>query len=269
MIKKRIIVDNTITDVIKITKKTISQLKGKIVFHDETKADKCVYKWDYNHLNQIISFRTLIKPFRNKVTIETSVESETSDQLNETFLVDYFHNQLFLHPKIKGPNTNDKNEDDIGYLDNAESKNTSQINNNSVNKLKETKVNKSRVTKIENNPNSLPYIILFVVIFLIFCFTQSGGCSNNFGSENNQTKIENNPLDNSVYQVEHFLKKEYLKDPDSYESINWSKVIELNENKFMVRHKFRARNGYGGYSIEEKIFYLDGQGNIIDISDVE
>lgn len=268
MIKKSIIVHNKINEVSEITKETIVQLKGKIVFLDETKADKCIFKWDYNHLNEIISFKTLIKPFREKVKIETSIENETTNKLNETFLVDNFHNQLFLHPKTKGLITYDKYQDENDYLDDTENKKTIQVNDKLAIKSKVTKVNKSKVNKVENKTNSLPFIIFFVIVFLIFCFTQSGGCSNNFDKEETHSKIENSPLDNSVYQVERYLKNEYLKDPDSYESINWSNVQELNENKFMVRHKYRAKNSYGGYTIEEKIFCLDGDGNIIDIRDV-
>jgi hypothetical protein len=30
----------------------------------------------------------------------------------------------------------------------------------------------------------------------------------------------------------------------------------------MVRHKYRAKNGFGGYMVEERIFMLDSTGNV-------
>ena len=74
-------------------------------------------------------------------------------------------------------------------------------------------------------------------------------------------KISNSPWDGSVYQVEKYLKAN-LKDPDSYEGMEWGKVIENNSN-FIVRHKYRARNSFGGYVVEEYIFTLNIDGIII------
>ena len=37
----------------------------------------------------------------------------------------------------------------------------------------------------------------------------------------------------------------------------------------MVRHKFRAKNGFGGYNVENKVFYLDSQGVVVDYRDFE
>jgi len=38
--------------------------------------------------------------------------------------------------------------------------------------------------------------------------------------------------------------------------------------KYWVRHKYRAKNSFGGYVIENKIFYLDEQGNVVGEKDV-
>jgi hypothetical protein len=75
-------------------------------------------------------------------------------------------------------------------------------------------------------------------------------------------KIQNSAWDGSVWQVEDYLKKN-LKDPKSYESIEWSKVIE-DGDKYRVLHKYRAKNSFGGYVIEECIFTLDEDGNVIE-----
>lgn len=78
----------------------------------------------------------------------------------------------------------------------------------------------------------------------------------------NLPKIENSAWDGSVYQVKNYLKKN-LKDPDSYEGIEWSKVQENSNGTYTVRHKYRARNSFGGMVIENWVFELDENGNVI------
>lgn len=82
--------------------------------------------------------------------------------------------------------------------------------------------------------------------------------------EKDGIKVENSSFDSSVSQIKKYLKKN-LKDPDSYESIEWGKVIE-NENGYIVRHKYRAKNSFGGYAVENNVFHLDLKGNVIDVS---
>lgn len=77
-------------------------------------------------------------------------------------------------------------------------------------------------------------------------------------------KVENSSIDGSVSQVKRYLKNN-LKDPNSYESIEWSNVVET-DNGYTVRHKYRAKNSMGGYVIENQIFYLDFQGNVTSVS---
>lgn len=118
------------------------------------------------------------------------------------------------------------------------------------------------------------FVIGFTIIVACIVLWMAGGHSISWlftPSTTNtatQQKIQNSPWDASVYQVENYLKRNYLKDPDSYQSIEWGKVVELNSDKYVVRHKYRARNSYGGYVVEEKLFVLDAEGNIIDTKDV-
>lgn len=85
--------------------------------------------------------------------------------------------------------------------------------------------------------------------------------------------VFNSKWDASVQQVEDYLKNKYLNDPDSYKAISWSEVFKLNDTKeigfpcYQVRHKYRAKNAFGGYVTEEKLFKLDYQGNIVDVRD--
>lgn len=76
-------------------------------------------------------------------------------------------------------------------------------------------------------------------------------------------KVENSSWDGSVYQVKEYLKRE-LKDPDSYESIEWTDVQNTDDG-YTVRHKYRAKNSFGGYVIENQTFFLDYGGNVTNV----
>lgn len=73
--------------------------------------------------------------------------------------------------------------------------------------------------------------------------------------------VSNSAWDSSVWQVEKWLKKN-LKDPGSFEAIEWSPVAKTADG-FVVRCKYRAKNSFGGYVIEDRIFKLDKSGNVI------
>lgn len=78
------------------------------------------------------------------------------------------------------------------------------------------------------------------------------------------TEVKNSSWDGSVSQVVKYLKNN-LKDPNSYESIEWGNVTET-DNGYVVRHKYKAKNSFGGYVIEHQLFYIDWQGNITSVS---
>lgn len=72
----------------------------------------------------------------------------------------------------------------------------------------------------------------------------------------------NSPIDGSVFGVVQYLKSGYLNDPDSYQSVAWGKVVQEN-GMWKVWHRYRARNGFGGYRVEEMVFFLDDNGRVI------
>jgi len=80
-----------------------------------------------------------------------------------------------------------------------------------------------------------------------------------------QVTVTNSGWDGSVWQVEHYLKY-VLKDPDSFQAIEWGRVGRL-ETGFLVRCRYRAKNSFGGYVIEEKLFEMDKNGDVISVSD--
>lgn len=71
-------------------------------------------------------------------------------------------------------------------------------------------------------------------------------------------KPENSEWDAAVRPVTKYLET-HLKDPNSVEYIGWSPVHLCHvEGKpfWRVRAKYRAKNSFGGYVIEEKLFYM-------------
>lgn len=83
--------------------------------------------------------------------------------------------------------------------------------------------------------------------------------------EKERDPVFNSAYDNSVYQVERYLKQT-LRDPDSYQGIQWSSVMrDTTLNVFFVSHKYRAKNGFGGYNVESHVFVMDLLGNVIEV----
>lgn len=74
--------------------------------------------------------------------------------------------------------------------------------------------------------------------------------------------VVNSGWDGSVRQVERYVKRQLLRDPDSYQSVEWSKVQRQGEG-YIVRHTFRAKNGFGGYEVATYGFVLDSLGNVV------
>ena len=83
-------------------------------------------------------------------------------------------------------------------------------------------------------------------------------------TQQGNAKVENSSWDGSVSQVKKYLKST-LKDPDSYKSVEWGNVVKTN-NGYMVRHKYKAKNSFGGYVMENNVFYLDFSGNVTSVA---
>ena len=78
--------------------------------------------------------------------------------------------------------------------------------------------------------------------------------------------VKNNKWNGGVKQVEDYLERT-LRDPDSYESIEWSEV-KRKDDGYYVRHKYRAKNGFGGYVVTNQLFHLDFNGKVVDVKDL-
>jgi hypothetical protein len=73
--------------------------------------------------------------------------------------------------------------------------------------------------------------------------------------------VYNSSWDGSVQQVDSWLRAN-LKDPHSLEYIEWSPVEKRAGGGFMVRVKYRAKNSFGGYVVDNKVFVLDSSGAV-------
>jgi hypothetical protein len=118
-------------------------------------------------------------------------------------------------------------------------------------------------------------IALLVVIGSFSSGGSSGSSSPARSNSSSNTSISrpaemviNSAWDGSVSQVKTWLKAN-LKDPKSLECIEWSKVSKQSDGGYMVRVKYRAKNGFGGYVVENKVFFLDSTGTVLYNIDFE
>lgn len=100
---------------------------------------------------------------------------------------------------------------------------------------------------------------IFALIFVAVIVASMVERTKNGAAEQHPTV--QNAYDGSVYQVRQFLKQQ-LKDPDSYQSIDWSKVVRQSDGSYLVWHKYRAKNSFGGYVVQANQFIIDGNGNV-------
>ena len=105
-------------------------------------------------------------------------------------------------------------------------------------------------------------IIIIIIVGLVNFFYPSSSPNNSASQET----VVNSSWDGSVDQVKSWLKGN-LKDPDSLQFIEWSSVSKTNDGGFMVRVKYRAKNSFGGYVVENKVFFLNSSGTVINNAD--
>jgi len=73
--------------------------------------------------------------------------------------------------------------------------------------------------------------------------------------------VYNSPIDKSVSQVEKYIKNR-LKDPDSFEVIEWGDVVKGPDGACQVTCLYRAKNSFGAYVVEDVLIQLDKHGNV-------
>lgn len=82
---------------------------------------------------------------------------------------------------------------------------------------------------------------------------------------NQVDKLKASSWNGSVEIVEIFLKKQYLRDPESYKSVEWGKLIKISDGSFQVSHTFRAKNGFGGVNTKTILFCISNDGKNVHI----
>lgn len=70
----------------------------------------------------------------------------------------------------------------------------------------------------------------------------------------------NSSWDGGVAEVKRWLKAN-ARDPDSIEFIEWGEVRSSGSG-YEVRCKYRAKNGFGAYTVETTIFHMDSHGKV-------
>lgn len=104
-------------------------------------------------------------------------------------------------------------------------------------------------------------IIIIVIAFIVYANV----------SQKNKIKalgpVYNESYDGSVKQVKQYLNAN-LKDPSSVQYIEWGKVVKTEYGDFVVRVQYRAKNSFGTYNVERKIFALNSIGTITEVVDV-
>ena len=86
------------------------------------------------------------------------------------------------------------------------------------------------------------------------------------GDKNPSVKINpditNSSFDGSVLVCEQYIKQR-LNDRSSYESVNWTKVVETQDGLLTTTATFRAKNAFGAYILQTLTFTYTKEGTII------
>jgi len=134
-------------------------------------------------------------------------------------------------------------------------------------KVEEIKKNQQKIA----NSTGIGCAVL-VALFLVCAIVSSNSSdkAGNYQSSKSSSYevVKNSEWDGSVRQVESWLKAN-LKDPKSLEFIEWSPVTKKADGGYFVRVKYRAKNSFGGYVVENKLFFLDSAGNIVRSTDFQ
>ena len=77
------------------------------------------------------------------------------------------------------------------------------------------------------------------------------------------TKIEVKS-NGTIVPVANYLKNT-LNDPNSYQPIEWSRIIETDKGEYSVRHRYRAKNAFNALIVCDQVFSMDSLGNIINV----
>lgn len=124
-------------------------------------------------------------------------------------------------------------------------------------------MNKLKKFILANRSASL--VLTFYFLVIVFILLQGTDYQPTQSTTGNYM-VENSAWDASVPAVTDYLKSN-LKDPDSFQAIEWSPVKKIESGGYMVRCKYRAKNSFGGYVVENKVFIMTTDGAITSAVD--
>jgi len=109
------------------------------------------------------------------------------------------------------------------------------------------------------DPKNAKYIIGAIIIICLIGFLVSKKDKKESVKYNDieipNSEVYNKASDNSVFQVENYLKSRH----ETYRPLQWWKVeqVDMEEGKYFVRHRYRADR-----VVYNKVFFLDSLGNV-------
>jgi hypothetical protein len=106
----------------------------------------------------------------------------------------------------------------------------------------------------------LAIILLFVIIFIVALIQGVGSKGEVIGPDGPS-------VSDARFNVILYLRTIGLKDPDSYEGISWEPYGKYNSerNTYYMVHEYRAKNSFGGYVVESRVFVLNKEGKVINV----
>lgn len=125
----------------------------------------------------------------------------------------------------------------------------------------------------KKNKERRQWIAVLICLIIVIIFNISSREYSTSSKSNNKIEnYENNKVlsqTKAMAGVKVYLKRHYLKEPDSYKGISWGAfgIYNKDNDTYFALHKYRAKNSYGGYVVEEKLFVLDSDGNVIKVVD--
>lgn len=223
-------------------------------------------------IDSLIKTDILICPYDKSLSYDYNIT--LSDGVNAKLsITPRFYNDSLYYIDIRENSLQNNRSEKENYKNAIEFFKTQKINLNAYHKIHNKAWNeyiwskpKHDITFLYNNSFIIVFKDKFINNRLNDTYSEKiiEKARKQFEKKDKNVTIENNTWNGSVSQVKEYLKT-YLKDPDSYESIEWGKVMET-QSGYMVRHKYRAKNSFGGYTIEDKIFHLDIEGNITKVT---
>lgn len=245
-IQESILVNKSISNIEKKIDQLIREINGKIT----EKHSDCIF-WISKYSFQTIRCKAQLIPQEKNTEIIIMIDSDYiglpgSKKILSDFKIALINDNIeCLKNTSKDSQTPTKQNTEVTQVKPVP-KNKKTLNN----------FKKDTMTLEEHIKSNFAIIGIIVILLLFLAFKNI-----NFIPKQ---KVENSSWDSTVIQVELYILH-HINDRDSYHALEWGKVIKINEDEYRVRHKYRFQNDYGDIVVENQIFSLDKEGNVINV----